>query len=248
MLLKAQKQHLDHLRQTRHMPPREYRSRNFQVWPTGEVSSAMKTRGTKRWGRLPRCLPARLGGAKRARVEFQNEANRSLPVEKPNIQQKVENKNEPVDAGVSKEELQTMITALLKKKDAGFPDSLLPGQKKPLQTIDLTMEMENSELESTMDQSKIEFSQTSQSQLDQSGFDNLTMDQSMNASVLDELPSEASFSKHLEDRPDTACSTPAKPEASSSQSVDDFTPTGKTPKRKLDGLQDGKILLLRSQN
>ena len=55
----------------------------------------------------------------------------------------------------------------------------------------------------------------------------------METSLVDDIPSEKSFSKHLERRPSTAQSTPAKPEASIAKSDQD-APSLLTPRRKLD--------------
>ena len=214
-LLKAQKNHLTHLRQTRPSgvycrtpnPPRV-----FQPWPTGQVQAAQKRRMMKgtRWG----CFP------KRAKQQPEDE---NVPLQ---VQEKLEKIN--ISDKKVQDSLKSRMLEALRNKEVVQAEKLLPGSKKPLQTVDLTMEMENSLQNSTLDVSK----------LDQSEMDQSTMDQisAQDQSAVDELPSEASFSRHLEDRPDTACSTPAKPDPTMSDANDSFTSKRKTPKRKLDSI------------
>ena len=72
----------------------------------------MKTRGTKRWGRLPH----KIGGAKRARVDFE-EASTSLPVEQPKTPKHPETDlPDAMDQPLTKDQLQKMVTAMLKKQ------------------------------------------------------------------------------------------------------------------------------------
>ena len=244
-LLKAQKHQLEHLRHTRKMMPRHYPNRVFQPWPTGDKPSTCKRRGMKR------CMGRYMGLSKRTRFvdgEKEDVTSTSLPVENsspkiPAKAEKIATKQEkatpevrpmisdsiiPAKAVMSQEELQMVISALLKEQR---PETMLPGQRKPLQTVDLTLEMDDSCQESTFNDSR----------LDQSVMDQSMMDHSeLNGSILDELPSEASFSKHLEERPDTACSTPAKPEALPFSMENSFNEN--TPKRRLTDLEgEGKL-------
>ena len=216
-LLKAQKNHLAHLTRTRIQGRVHGRcggapQRILQPWPTGQMSSSHKRRHM-------RGVSVIRSFSKRARMNNMPESSVSLPVDNKNDTGRPEIASN--DQDVKK------ITALLEKKVVIPPTKLLPGGKKPLQTVDLTLELDDSAQNSLLNQSEMTHSGFDQSMQSQT----LDLDQS----ALDELPSEASFSRHLEDRPDTACSTPAKPDASQSEN-DSITQQGKTPKRKLRGL------------
>lgn len=233
-LMKAQKNHLAYLSRTRvngrFVPPRVagHPTRIFQPWPTGQKSAAQKRRCMKGMSMF-RSFP------KRSRMDnMDQDPSVSLPVESNNQQPKL-----PSETKTGKDIKE--IAALLENKAVIPPTKLLPGGKKPLQTVDLTLDYDDSNNNSALEQPSLD-----QSGLDQSIQSHLI---DLDQSALDELPSEASFSRYLEDRPDTACSTPAKPDSSSGDMNTSITQQGKTPKRQLAIIsQSGNVKTLKNHS
>ena len=237
LLLKAQKAHLNYLRDTRQMVSegRRMHSRVFNAWPNGHVCAAHKRRNGNRFPM------SSVMSAKRRCFQVSRQTptidltSTSLP-----ISSKKET-SPPMSTPSLKPLPEKLETKTLRPANEEYvSDNILPGGRKMMQTVDLTMEWDDSLPNNTLDGTKNDQSDFDQSALDQSGLDQSILERS----GVDDLPSEASFSKHLEERPDTACSTPAKMEASQNMLDDSIAQIGKTPKRQLVALADqpqGKI-------